>query len=190
MLQSGTMEADGPVDEVIHCYRQSMLGTGEEESLQWNWPEAQDAAFRIPSIRVLDQNGNTPLELKTWDSATFEITIQSKQQINDGGLELAFDSEEDGTRLLKVSTKPFGNFDMAFPAGKPVTLRVHFPNFPLGAGNFRVMAGITKPLKGFLTDGMVNMGTLKVSEAMVFGGNRPLVARQSYFTCPHQWSLD
>lgn len=189
LLQHGQLMADGEVEDVLHVYRQSFLGKDEDGRLFWSWPEREDAPHKILSIRGVDHRGQELLELCTWQPVTFEITIQSEETIGDAGLELAFDTQDEGTRLLKVSTKPFGTFDLSLSAGEPVTVRVHFPNFPLGAGNYQVMAGLTRPLKGFLTDDMVMMGNLNVSEAMVWGGTRPMLGRQSYFTCPHEWSV-
>lgn len=122
----------------------------------------------------------------TWEKVNFSFSIKLDDDVNDAGLEVLFKTD-DGLNILKLTTKPFGNTNIRIRKNVEKRFILTIPNLPLASGDYLIHIGLSRPLKGFISDGLVEVGKITVRDTLVFGGNRPLIRKQSYITCEHYW---
>jgi lipopolysaccharide transport system ATP-binding protein len=146
-----------------------------------------DMRVKLKRIEVLDKEGQVKRELRTGEYAKFRIHWDSKEYIEDGGLEFYIQTLEEAI-LIRYSTRPLSNVDVKFYPGSN-SIEIEFPSFPLAAGDYYLGADLIRPAIEWL-HGNMKFAVLTVRENDIFNSGTPLRSDISFLATPHRWIKD
>lgn len=186
-LHNGRGAAFGDPGEVTERYLQSASpqdDAGTQFVFEPPAPEPRPEAW-ITRIELRDNDGRPLRSLGTGDGCTVRISFTCHQPGN-YGIFLGVQTPA-GAPLLGYETNNPDGMVLACPGGEH-RIEVQFPSLPLGAGQYWVGAGVSRPGHQWLHR-VRRAGRFEVQPKDVFGTGRPIPGSLSLLCIPHSWHI-
>ena len=190
VIASGKIACDDNSHRAIGFYQTQLADRAARPSLELRFSNAHEGLntrFEVRTIELLDERGDLKTHIQTGDYVRFRIGWYSAEDINRGGVELGIHTL-DGVPLIRYSTRPVSNVDVAFQRGMN-SIECEFPNFPLAGGEYYLAVALTRPMVEWLYRNEV-FAMLEVGERDFFGTGTPITSARSFIAVPHRWTTN
>lgn len=184
LMERGQIKAMGKPHEVIRRYMEGDVTETTGNLIFNNLMPDSHADFEVECVEVLDAQGQVKDALRTGDYARFRVTWHANEVVEYGGVEIGFLTAQ-GSPLVQCSTRPLTTTDVRFEIGKNV-IELEFERFPLAAGEYKLMAGLTIPMYRWLYRNN-SFGRLTIKKGDYFGSDFQVTSDIAAVVIPHRW---
>ena len=183
LVENGRVQFDGPVEETMRRYVESMGSLRSNEDLADRPRRETNGQARLCGMKTLDPETGAPAPAICGSDLKLEFEINSQVESPDVQVDCAF-KRVDGLMLLHLSNATTHDQLRLSPGANRITLSVPRLALPPGLYPCNVMVRI----KGEIADWVTDAWTLEVNGGDYYGTGTEPPQTHALFYAPHKWS--